>query len=370
MIKSTFFVLLLCTLLSVEAFAVTVTGSAGTVTSTGGGISWTGTGNLGATDGSVATSSSRLANNGDVTQLLSLTNFGFNIPSTSVITGVTVQITRKNSANAAALFDNNVNLIVGGASGSQNRALGAGWNNVYATISYGGTNDMWGESLTYTSINASNFGFNLSVFRNGTGSANQFPEIDFAQISISYNSTLPVELISFTAEALYNGDRKLCWSTATEINSSKYHLQRADGHADFETIAEIRAAGNTQEKTDYEYFDTDYSREEVLYYRLVQEDFDGTQETFKVVSVEPVIRDEFSVYPNPAVNLINLNVREELLSEIESVLIFSYNGTLIETIPYQKSNSVDLSRYPEGNYLIKILFKNSTKPELHRFIKL
>lgn len=107
--------------------------------------------------------------------LLQLTNYGFNIPSTAVIDGIVVFFNRY--ADNAASFTSAHNLIHSGSSISggfpvpPNDVLD-GWPFSYPTSSgasdviYGGAATLWGATLTPAIINSSSFGVEIQA--NGT----------------------------------------------------------------------------------------------------------------------------------------------------------------------------------------------------------
>lgn len=357
---------------AIASFAINVPRTPGSQSNTvrsGSSASWINVAQVTANDNNYATTNNRLAGNNEFTDFLDLSDFSFSIPSTSIITGITVTVARRTNGGIS-LVDEQIQLLIGGAVGGQNKANPLNWTTTKSTVSYGSNNDLWSTVLTSTLVNASNFGLRIAVQRNtGAFSSNQLPEIDFVQMTVSYNSTLPVELISFSAEALTNGDRKLNWSTATEINSAKYYIQRADPSGEFKFISEMRAAGNSQNQLDYTYIDREPNREAILYYRLIQEDLDGTQEAFDIVSVSPILSAAFSLFPNPASYEIHLKLKAESIPDIQAIQLYSLTGNLMGEFTLEKGLSFDISNYPRGSYLLIIQYKNTSETEFHKFIK-
>lgn len=88
------------------------------------------------------------------------TNYGFNIPAGATINGITVQINREGSANTLGLGvrDSVVKLVKGGTVVGTNKAVtGTTWGTTFSTVTYGGTNDLWGTTWTPSDINSANF---------------------------------------------------------------------------------------------------------------------------------------------------------------------------------------------------------------------
>jgi len=102
------------------------------------------------------------------TQYLHLSNFGFNIPSNAVITGVMLQFTSVSSAvNPTTGYDNAIYLSNSGVPISTNmKKTGALFDNGYSAseplLSYGGYNNLWGTNLTPAMINSPSFGLMLA----------------------------------------------------------------------------------------------------------------------------------------------------------------------------------------------------------------
>jgi hypothetical protein len=114
---------------------------------------------------------------------------------------------------------------------------------------------------------------------------------------------LPVELLSFTGKC-ENNVRTLKWATATEQNSSHFILERSFNETNFETVATIPAAGSSTSERTYSANDvTENYRDEILYYRLSQEDLDGKLHIKGIISVDPCSytgKISVRIFPNPS----------------------------------------------------------------------
>ena len=111
---------------------------------------------------------------------------------------------------------------------------------------------------------------------------------------------LPVELTSFTAEAL---DQKIIlkWTTATELNNNGFEIQRRVTESDFATIGFVKGEGTTTNQKEYSYIDKDLI-DAKYYYRLKQIDYNGAYEYSDVIEVDVRSLDEYALeqnYPNP-----------------------------------------------------------------------
>lgn len=112
---------------------------------------------------------------------------------------------------------------------------------------------------------------------------------------------LPVELIFFDVE-VSGTSSVVSWATASEINNDFFAIERSrDGHT-FEQIGVVKGSGTTKGEINYSFID-EYPLVGLSYYRLKQQDFDGTQEIFETV---PLLFNSNQVsivaYPNPVHN--------------------------------------------------------------------
>jgi hypothetical protein len=87
------------------------------------------------------------------------------------------------------------------------------------------------------------------------------------------NIILPVKFTGFTL-ARQNSNVLVEWSTAEEINSSYYEVQRSENGNDWITIANITAIGHTTAAHSYSYTDKNITAK-VFYYRIHEVDVNG-----------------------------------------------------------------------------------------------
>ena len=132
----------------------------------------------------------------------------------------------------------------------------------------------------------------------------------------SGTNPLPVELLSF--DAYPNGNLvDAIWSTASEMNSDYFMLQRSKEGIDFEDVKKINAEGNSTITKNYSSVDQE-PYEGVSYYRLKQVDLNGefAYSNIAEVNIEVGGIVNFSVYPNPAVDKVNISIEGSKGSEV------------------------------------------------------
>ena len=138
--------------------------------------------------------------------------------------------------------------------------------------------------------------------------------IDHVTISASpaYNtSALPVEFLTLDGVAEREINR-ITWSTAAEENTAYHHVERlAEGETEWMPIGSLAAAGDSRMVESYTFFDR--FPPALAYYRIVTQDFDGTQTTSSIVSVTrtPTASRRLEIYPNPAAVVTQLSFEVE-----------------------------------------------------------
>jgi len=165
--------------------------------------------------------------------------------------------------------------------------------------------------------------------------------------------TLPIELINFDGRC-ENNLITLNWSTASERNNDFFTIEQTCDGVNFEKVAEIDGAGDSQSPLNYT---TTISRDcpGYSYFRLSQTDFDGKMETFHMISIDCSDDSEILIYPNPVNNELTIHVGENSVERIE---LFDAAGRLVITRNYFEgvSNaniSLDLSGVNNGVYWVR-----------------
>jgi uncharacterized protein (TIGR02145 family) len=114
------------------------------------------------------------------------------------------------------------------------------------------------------------------------------------------DSTLPVELTSFTALSLNNAV-SIKWKTATEINSASFDIERRVNNDTWLRIASVKASGNSTTPKYYSYTDNKVNSG-TFSYRLKMVDYNGTYKYSSVVMSEVAAPSNYELanaYPNP-----------------------------------------------------------------------
>ncbi len=141
----------------------------------------------------------------------------------------------------------------------------------------------------------------VSFTANFTGGFSQF-------ILVSANTVLPVDLISFEANAR-RSDIQLNWATAQETNNRGFGIERSADGNNFVRIGWVDGHGTTTARSNYQYTDTEVEPGVLYYYRLRQTDLDNRE---KLSEIRTARIDQSNVLvslrPNPASGKVYLTV--------------------------------------------------------------
>ena len=133
------------------------------------------------------------------TQYLKFTNFGFNLPSTATVLGISVLINEQQNSFGGFVNDNSIKISKTNTLGGTDHSAGAQWARSANNVTYGNSGDLWGQTFLYSDINNAGFGVGVSALLTNTGPFPGFATINSVTITIYYSTG------SFTTD-LANGD--------------------------------------------------------------------------------------------------------------------------------------------------------------------
>lgn len=116
-----------------------------------------------------------------------------------------------------------------------------------------------------------------------------------ASIASNQGSVLPVTLTSFTAIPYTRASILLKWTTASEIDNARFIITRSTDGYSFIPIGEVAGNGTSYQIQSYEYEDIGRTPHQTYYYRLIQEDYDGSFQKSTIVSAT-INQDNEPVY--------------------------------------------------------------------------
>jgi hypothetical protein len=154
----------------------------------------------------------------------------------------------------------------------------------------------------------------------------------------------------------------LKWSTSSETNNACFNIQHSsDGEhfATLETIGSKAPNGNCSTPLDYvmRNMKTVFGHN---YYRLQQVDINGaTSMHSKIVDlVRTADGSELMLYPNPAKNLVTLDLNSNEFSTL-TIRINDMNGRIVKEVkssaqPGSNQIPLDIYQLRSGNYMLQV----------------
>jgi hypothetical protein len=166
-------------------------------------------------------------------------------------------------------------------------------------------------------------------------------------------TTTPVEFVSFTAEKA-SQNILLKWSTASEVNSSHFVVERSTDAINFQQTGIVNGAGDSKRQIDYTYTDysTNHGNGNVLYYRLRQVDIDGTFKYSATRSVNIDATNPLLIYSSDGDLIIEFIIQGEATYTVIDMLgrtLYSGNKTSDES-----TITVNKSSFTSGVYIVKV----------------
>ena len=177
-----------------------------------------------------------------------------------------------------------------------------------------------------------------------------------ATYTISWSKPLPVTLVNFDV-VKSESQVRINWTTSSETNSSHFDIERSSDARNWNAIGQVSARENANAVSVYDF--TDHNPENgINYYRLKMVDTDQsfTYSKIRSVSLEGAI---VRIYPNPVTTQLNIdNLGSD---QIQKVVLHNLTGMVVYSNENVVKNSIDVSHFKTGVYVLTITLKNGTK---------
>lgn len=161
-------------------------------------------------------------------------------------------------------------------------------------------------------------------------------------------TVLPIELISFTVEAM-GQEVQLQWTTVTEVNNDRFEIERSANGVDFYAIGDVEGAGTSHQEIHYAFIDH-APLQGTVYYRLKQVDLDGR---FAYSDVRSLFfrngQGPLLLVPNPGSDLVRVLLPD--MAAATFVQVIDATGRMLLNIPATSDQvTLDTSGLPRGLY--------------------
>ncbi|MDF1676087.1 MAG: T9SS type A sorting domain-containing protein [Vicingaceae bacterium] len=185
----------------------------------------------------------------------------------------------------------------------------------------------------------------------------------------SFCTPLPIELLSFTGEAIEETN-VLNWTTTSEINNDFFIIEASIDAENFSSIGTIAGAGNSNEVLNYQFTDNN-PKNKTMYYRLKQVDFDGKWENSEIVAIERVSLGTINIFPNPVNNMLHINFNNNDDTDY-TIFVTNILGEVISetnTIGKSKLTLEIFNQLSGGVYFVKIMDESNNLVKTEKVIK-
>jgi hypothetical protein len=166
---------------------------------------------------------------------------------------------------------------------------------------------------------------------------------------------LPVTLLSFNA--IKQGSiAKITWTTSQEINAKEFIVERSVNGINWQAIAIAPAAGNSNSTTNYSISDASPAKG-INFYRLKSVDIDNKFVHSPVRRVNFGNKYTYSIYPNPATDILQLTV-DNAAGFNANVQIVNSQGQVMISRQINSNNQpaqINISFLSSGIYILKII---------------
>lgn len=165
-------------------------------------------------------------------------------------------------------------------------------------------------------------------------------------------SALPVNFTFFTG-VVNNNILRLSWTINSEVNVKNYEIEQSSNGSQFTTIGKVEA----QHLQDYSFnINIDDIKGRRVYYRIKNVDNNGKFSYSEVFTIHIPTGIKMSVYPNPAIDNINLqiNTSENLkvvvtIADFAGKVVLQKNGLLSNGLI-----NISTSGIANGTYLLQV----------------
>jgi hypothetical protein len=167
---------------------------------------------------------------------------------------------------------------------------------------------------------------------------------------------LPIKLVSFNAKCTDEEQTVFDWETASETNNDLFTVEGSENGIDFKEITTVKAVGNSS--VSQSYTAKLETRNNQIYFRLRQTDFDGSNEYSATIFLNCDDQNLQFIYPNPAENELYIKIPMDEASEIE--IIDNLGNVLLKKIvsiseANQEWTAINVKLFARGTYFVKVI---------------
>jgi uncharacterized repeat protein (TIGR01451 family) len=189
-------------------------------------------------------------------------------------------------------------------------------------------------------------------------------------------SPLPVVLSAFTATAVANRDAQLAWTTASELNSAAFEVERSFDGTTFTKLGQLAAKGTTLSPSAYAFLDKGVASlaNGPVYYRLKQVDRDAkfAYSPVRTVAFTKAAGASLSLFPNPAQTTTKLDLTSLPAASTYQVTLLDATGRAVRslTLAGGQVQPLELSTLASGTYFVLVTGTQADGAPLRQSLRL
>ena len=176
---------------------------------------------------------------------------------------------------------------------------------------------------------------------------------------------VPLELTEWKG-VVQDSKNHLEWTTASEINTDYFDIQRATDTKKFETIGRVKAAGTSSFPLSY-VFDDKKHVENLNYYRLKMVDLDGTFTMSSTITLAGENKNgRLTLFPSPTNQTLHLSYETKntasewrILDVLGKVVKQSLMSEKAQNREGMFTEAIDISALPNGLYSVQLIQNNA-----------
>lgn len=213
-------------------------------------------------------------------------------------------------------------------------------------------------------MNTNTLTFRIGGVTTGTaGSTDRDYSILFRDRSASSPlNTLPVTFASFTATLNGNKKAELQWTTAAEMNTAHFEIERSLDGIQFSSQGMVLAANNSNSDRNYRFTEElGLMSAGMVWYRIRSVDQDGKT----MVSGTRMIRisgnsdkaARLSLYPNPAIQALSITIPANWQNKLLTYEIVTIAGQVVNRVQRKNSSqteTLNIQSVAAGNYFVLV----------------
>jgi hypothetical protein len=167
-------------------------------------------------------------------------------------------------------------------------------------------------------------------------------------------------LSAFTASAVANRDAQLSWTTASELNSAYFEVERSLDGTTFNKLNQVAAKGISLSPSTYAVTDKGVASltTGTVYYRLKQVDLDAkfSYSPVRTVAFTKAAVASLSLFPNPAQTATKLDLTSLPAASTYQVTLLDVTGRAVRTLTLAGgvAQPLELTTLASGTYYVLV----------------